>query len=123
MAQALELLLDNAFRHGAPPVEVVVRCVESRVAVCVRDRGRGVPEADAERVYERFVRLDASRGTPGVGLGLSIARGLVGTMGGTVRTGSVEGGGAAFTVELVTASAVAAAVPEPGTAPLRLVAG
>ncbi|HEX8002920.1 MAG TPA: GAF domain-containing sensor histidine kinase [Mycobacteriales bacterium] len=113
LAQVVELLLENAFRHGAPPVEIDVRTRGTRVAVTVLDRGRGVPEADRERVFERFVRLDASRGMPGVGLGLSIVRGLVGTMGATVAARSVDGA-AAFTVELVTASA---------SAPLRLVAG
>ena len=115
LATVLELLLENAFRHGAPPVEVVVRSAGTRVALCVRDRGRGVPDGDRERVFERFVRLDASRGTPGVGLGLSIVRGLVGTMGATVAASPAEGGGVEFVVELVTASAAAA--------PLRLVAG
>lgn len=122
LAQALDLLLENAFRHGAPPVEIGVRATGARVAVSVRDRGRGVPEADRERVFERFVRLDASRGTPGVGLGLSIVRGLVATMGATVTATDRDGGGAAFTVELVTSGAVAGPVPEQPV-PLRLVAG
>lgn len=119
LVQVLDLLLENAFRHGAPPVELAVSSAGGRVAVTVADHGVGVPEGDRERVFERFVRLDASRGTPGVGLGLSIVRGLVATMGATVSASDAGGGGgAAFTVELVTSSAGAVPIQESG---LRLV--
>jgi two-component system sensor histidine kinase KdpD len=118
LQQALDLLLENAFRHGAPPVVVSVSASRTRVSLTVSDRGPGIAAADRERVFDRFVRLDASRGTPGVGLGLSIVRGLVSTMGGAVHATEPRGGGVAFVVELV------AAVPEQRNAtPLRLVSG
>ena len=116
--QALDLLLENAFRHGAPPVEIAVRADGARVAVTVVDCGNGIAPADRERVFERFVRLDASRGTPGVGLGLPIVRGLVATMGGSVSAAEAATGGAALRMELVAATARASLPEQRATAPV-----
>ena len=49
------------------------------------DHGPGIPEADRGRVFDRFVRLDASRSKPGFGLGLSLAAGVVRLHGGGLR--------------------------------------
>lgn len=70
-------LLDNAFKHGTPPVSVTIGTSEGVVAVAVRDRGPGIPAEDRERVFERFTRLDANRQVPGIGLGLAIVQGIV----------------------------------------------
>ena len=69
-------LLENARRHGAPPVTLTVR--GNRLFVC--DGGAGVPEADRERVFEPFYR-----GARGSGLGLSIVRQIARRHGGDVR--------------------------------------
>jgi len=69
-------LLENARRHGAPPVTLTVR--GNRLFVC--DGGIGVPEADGERVFEPFYR-----GARGSGLGLSIVRQIARRHGGDVR--------------------------------------
>jgi len=69
-------LLENARRHGAPPVTLTVR--GNRLFVC--DGGIGVPEADRERVFEPFYR-----GARGSGLGLSIVRQIARRHGGDVR--------------------------------------
>jgi signal transduction histidine kinase len=50
----------------------------------VADRGPGIPEADRETVLDRFVRLEASRTTPGNGLGLSLVRAIVRRHGGVI---------------------------------------
>lgn len=79
LSQALTNLLDNAIKYGEGPGEVVLRTqrvqapgdVEARIELIVADDGPGIPEPDRERVLQRFVRLDASRQTPGTGLGLS----------------------------------------------------
>jgi len=72
--QAIGNLIDNATKYGAGGghVSLSVRNGEGGPEVVVADRGPGIPEADRQRVLERFVRLDASRTTPGNGLGLSL---------------------------------------------------
>ncbi|MFK0116936.1 sensor histidine kinase [Streptomyces sp. NPDC090994] len=74
----LRNLLDNAARHAAHRVQVTVRDQDAWVVLTVHDDGPGVPPEDAERVFERFVRLDdaRSRDHGGTGLGLAIARDL-----------------------------------------------
>ncbi|MGK7235682.1 sensor histidine kinase [Streptomyces hygroscopicus] len=74
----LRNLLDNAARHAAHRVQVSVRSEDDWVVLTVHDDGPGVPPEDAERIFERFVRLDdaRSRDQGGTGLGLAIARDL-----------------------------------------------
>jgi len=75
LAQALGNLIDNALKYtpefGAISVSVQVLADQS-VEMAVADTGPGIPAADLPRVTQRFYRGDASRGTPGVGLGLSL---------------------------------------------------
>jgi signal transduction histidine kinase len=73
LSQAVANLLDNAIKYSADrgAIEVVARRSDGRAELVVRDRGPGIPAADRAHVLERFVRLDASRGLPGNGLGLS----------------------------------------------------
>ena len=83
---AFDNLLDNARRHGAASVRVAVRREAGYVIVTVDDDGDGIPAADVERVFERFVRLDESRVRDhgGSGLGLAIVRATMGVHGGRV---------------------------------------
>jgi signal transduction histidine kinase len=69
-------LLDNAVRYGPERTDVRVSvCQDSSVAtLIVEDSGPGIPDADRERVFERFVRLQTARTAAGGGLGLPIAR-------------------------------------------------
>lgn len=87
LERALANLVDNALRYARS--EVLVRAVaEDGWAVLeVTDDGPGIPEADRDRVFERFVRLDADRGRAGggTGLGLAIAREIARAHGGDVR--------------------------------------
>lgn len=80
-------LLDNALKHAPPgsAVELAVEAGQDGVRVQVADRGPGIPEADHERVFDRFQRLEAHRGTPGHGLGLSLVRAIVHHHRGRVR--------------------------------------
>jgi signal transduction histidine kinase len=123
--QVVWALLDNAVKHGGgAPVEVEIRVdhaghgpAESasqavpaaapasrpvpsanidRLVVTVRDHGPGVPEAVRQRLFDRFSSGAASGGT---GLGLNVARGLLETMGGTIRV-EHPGEGAAFVFTL-----------------------
>lgn len=74
LAQALTNLVDNALRHCPAPVTVTVAVTveQGHPVLSVCDTGPGIPAADRRRVLERFVRLDASRGVRGTGLGLSL---------------------------------------------------
>ncbi|QIQ06299.1 sensor histidine kinase [Streptomyces liangshanensis] len=82
----LRNLVDNAVRHAAHRVGITVRDQDGWIVLTVRDDGPGVPAKDAERVFERFVRLDdaRSRDRGGAGLGLAIARDLATRHGGTL---------------------------------------
>jgi signal transduction histidine kinase len=76
LARVLRNLTDNAARHAAGRVELRVERVDDEAVIDVIDDGPGIPEADRDRIFERFVRLDASRHRAGggAGLGLAIAR-------------------------------------------------
>ncbi len=100
LGRAIRILLDNAVRHGRPPVTVTVVTGDGRVRLAVRDSGAGLPPGSEERVFERFYRADAARSGEGSGLGLSIARAIIEAHGGTIRAGTAEGGGAVMTMEL-----------------------
>ena len=100
LGRAIRILLDNALRHGRPPVVVTVATADGRVRLAVRDAGGGLPPGSEERVFERFYRADAARSGEGSGLGLSIARAIAQAHSGTIRAGAADGGGALVTIEL-----------------------
>jgi signal transduction histidine kinase len=78
LAQALANLLDNALKYAkAGNIEICAFAQGVRAVLEVADRGPGIPETDREIVLDRFVRLEASRTTPGNGLGLSLVRAIV----------------------------------------------
>jgi signal transduction histidine kinase len=74
LGQALANLLENAIKYSAPGGRIALTLAASAkgVVLCVADNGPGIPQEQRERVLQRFVRLDDSRGTPGSGLGLSL---------------------------------------------------
>jgi len=74
LAQSVANLLDNAIKYtpAGGAVSLAVRRAGERAELIVADSGPGIPAEDRERVLERFVRLDASRTSPGSGLGLSL---------------------------------------------------
>jgi signal transduction histidine kinase len=74
LAQALANLLDNAIKYtpSGGAVRLTLASGKAGPTLTISDTGPGIPAADRERVLERFVRLDATRATPGNGLGLSL---------------------------------------------------
>jgi len=94
LAQAVNNLIDNALKFvtgGHIEIEVV-RPAEDSVAVVVADDGPGIPERDRPKAAQRFFRGDASRGTPGVGLGLSLVQAIAKLHGGTLELRDNEPG-------------------------------
>jgi two-component system phosphate regulon sensor histidine kinase PhoR len=98
-------LLDNAAKYAASGGEVTVELAprpSGGAAVCVLDRGPGVPAEHRERIFDKFHRVDEALTAEqsGTGLGLSIARQLARGLGGDVRCEPREDGGAVFILEL-----------------------
>jgi signal transduction histidine kinase len=100
LGRAVRILIDNALRHGRPPVDVAIVTREGRVHLEVRDAGPGLPPGSEERVFERFYQADPARSGEGSGLGLAIARAIVEAHGGTIRAMNAPGGGAAVSIEI-----------------------
>jgi len=118
LRQVLSNLTGNVVRHTPPgtPVEVAAGRLGEAVVVEVRDHGPGISPEHAERVFERFYRLDDSRAraSGGSGLGLAIVAALVAAHGGTARVLPTPGGGTTVRIELPAARPV-------GPAPASLV--
>ena len=102
LRRMLRNLGDNAARHAAGHLALSVAERDGQVVLAVDDDGTGIPEADRERVFERFVRLDDARARDdgGSGLGLAIVAELVAAHGGTVAVASSPLGGARVQVAL-----------------------
>ncbi len=90
LEQVLFNLLDNARKYaGDAPVSIFARGEKQEVVIAVTDQGKGIPEADLERIFEKFYRRAKGDGRQaGTGLGLAIARGLVTAMSGTIKAES-----------------------------------
>jgi two-component system, OmpR family, sensor kinase len=107
--QVLDNLLSNA-RHATPDgghITVRVTSHPGAVEVEVTDTGPGIPEADRERIFERFTRLNGTyaMGIDGNGLGLAIARGIATAHSGTLTCAATAGQGARFQLRLPTRTA------------------
>jgi signal transduction histidine kinase len=103
LVRVLTNLIANAERHARSRVDVIVENEGDEAVVEVHDDGSGIPEADRERVFERFARLRESRERDpgGSGLGLPISREIARAHGGTLVAGHSELlGGAMFTLRI-----------------------
>jgi len=88
LAQAVGNLIDNALKYAGEQGSVTVGLqysVDGAVEICVADDGPGIPDSEKPKVAQRFYRGDASRGTPGVGLGLSLVKAVAKLHGGTLE--------------------------------------
>jgi two-component system OmpR family sensor kinase len=104
LRQVIDNLLANVRVHTPPatPAWVRVARADGQAVVEVADSGPGIPPAMADRIFERFFRVDPGRARQqgGTGLGLSIVQAIAQAHGGRVEVRSAEGGGAIFRVLL-----------------------
>jgi signal transduction histidine kinase len=99
LEEMLGNLLDNAAIYGGGRVFVTVSGGGGQIHLLVEDDGKGIAEADRERLFERGARLDTAQ--PGTGLGLAIVRDVAEIYGGSVALGESEDlGGLAVTLTL-----------------------
>ncbi len=96
--QILGNLVENAVRHGAGTVTIVVQpdAHKEGAAVSVRDEGEGIPPEAVQRVFRQFWRGPGGNRRGGTGLGLYIVKGLVEAHGGVITVRRAPGGGAEF---------------------------
>ncbi len=116
LERVLANLIDNAARYSPRDsmVRVAAEQVGDRVAVTVVDTGPGVPTGLEDQLFEPFQRLGDRDTSTGVGLGLSVVRGFVDAMGGTVHAEPTPGGGLTMVIDLPGGDDPAAAEEENG---------
>ncbi|MDB5990271.1 MAG: sensor histidine kinase [Herbaspirillum sp.] len=88
LAQAIANLLDNALKYAQKNGTIAIKAsaaADGSIEIAVSDDGPGIPDEEKRKVLERFYRGDTSRGTPGVGLGLSLVAAVAKLHGGTLK--------------------------------------
>jgi two-component system sensor histidine kinase KdpD len=112
--RVLANLLDNALRHAGDsgPIQVTATAGAENAKLAIVDHGPGVTQAERERLFAPFQRLD-DRDASGVGLGLSVARGFAEAMGGALVADQSPGGGLTMRLRLPLAPASPAAPTAP----------
>lgn len=99
---AVKVLTDNALQYGPPdePIALSGNTVEGGIVLTVRDRGAGVPAGEEETIFRKSVRGSNSKGLPGSGLGLYMARSVVEVHGGVLALQQEVTEGACFAIFL-----------------------
>jgi two-component system sensor histidine kinase KdpD len=101
LERVLANLIDNALRYAPDgPIRVTAGRVADRVLIAVIDEGPGVPRGTDDALFAPFQRLGDHDNSTGVGLGLSVARGFVEAMGGTISANDTPGGGLTVEIDL-----------------------
>lgn len=104
LSRAVENLVSNAIKYGAPntPVVVATRAGRDELEIEIRDRGAGIAPADIERIFDKFYRVPRPENAdvPGTGLGLSLVREIAELHGGKITVRSEPGAGSAFVLTL-----------------------
>jgi len=102
MEQVFINLLENAAKYSpaSTPIDITARLQNGTLSVEVADRGQGIQEGEEDRIFDKFYRGKGTQRQGGVGLGLTICRGIVEAHGGKISAGNREGGGSVFTLTL-----------------------
>jgi two-component system sensor histidine kinase KdpD len=102
LERAVANVLANA-QHASPPgrpVQMTGLAVGDRLELHIVDHGHGVAEADRDRIFQPFQRLDDRTTDGGLGLGLAISQGFIGAMGGSITAADTPGGGLTMILSL-----------------------
>jgi signal transduction histidine kinase len=117
LTQVINNLLSNAIKFSPLDADVIVGVERSadRACIRIRDHGPGISEDYKERIFEKFVQVEATddRRRGGTGLGLSIAKQIVSHFAGEIGFEAAPGGGTIFKVELPTCALGPAQPPHP----------
>jgi two-component system sensor histidine kinase SenX3 len=104
LTMAIHNLIENAINYSPAETKVALSTSiqDEIITISVADQGIGIPEAEVERIFERFYRVDParSRETGGTGLGLSIVKHVITKHGGEISVWSSENVGSTFTIRL-----------------------
>ncbi|MBV9577675.1 MAG: GHKL domain-containing protein [Chloroflexi bacterium] len=102
ISEVLTNLLDNAMRYSSPEAAIVISAMlgHAQLRVTVFNEGSQIPDGELDKLFDKFYRLSPASG--GIGLGLSIVRGIVEAHGGRVWAENVGRRGVAFTFSLPT---------------------
>ncbi|MHA0285307.1 ATP-binding protein [Mycobacterium sp. C3-094] len=101
LERVLANLIDNALRYAPDgPVRITAGQVGDRVLIAVADEGPGISRGSEEQIFDAFQRLGDQDNSSGVGLGLSVARGFVEAMGGSISVADTPGGGLTVEIDL-----------------------
>jgi signal transduction histidine kinase len=126
LAAALDALLENAVAHteAGDRIELSTRLEDGRAVLAVADSGCGIPEADLERVFDRFARATPyrSREAGGFGLGLPVVQAIAEAHHGSVRVESTVGGGSRFELLIPAVAPESPGGPDPRPGPRPIAA-
>jgi two-component system, OmpR family, sensor kinase len=102
LKQVLLIVLENACKYTPDGGNVTIRgeMRGQHLTISIADTGIGIDQAEVPRLFERFYRAKNARDQPGMGLGLSIARGIIEQHGGTISVESTRGQGSRFLISL-----------------------
>ncbi len=105
LGRAVNLLLDNALKHGASGnagrIELGFERLNDRIAITVRDHGPGIPADQSHAIFDKYTRLSRQdHQKAGTGLGLAICRTIASLLHGTVNVENMADAGARFTISL-----------------------
>ncbi len=101
LKRALSNVIENAVKYGEAAV-VTLESQHDQITIKIQDKGPGIPEAEMEKVFAPFYRIDPARSPEksGTGLGMAVARDIIRAHGGDIKLHNLDGGGLIVIVSL-----------------------
>ncbi|MDD4827004.1 MAG: HAMP domain-containing sensor histidine kinase, partial [Mesotoga sp.] len=99
---AVAAVLENAIKFTEEKSDVTVKAFEREASLLIQigDSGPGIDDPDKERIFDRFYKIDESHNSSGSGMGLSIAKEMIGSLGGEITVENRPGGGSIFEIRI-----------------------